>query len=65
MGYGPDRERVVVVERELVRVTEREREVDVSEPPVVQMLSSGAAVGSCSTNGESDVEALLARLRAL
>ncbi|XP_034536454.1 protein diaphanous homolog 3-like isoform X1 [Notolabrus celidotus] len=50
-----DRERVV--ERELLRSAEREV-VEVEAEP------STAAV-SCGTNGESDVEALLAKLRAL
>ncbi|XP_076586660.1 protein diaphanous homolog 3-like [Chaetodon auriga] len=53
-SYWLDRERVV--EREMVKPTEKAMEVD-AEPP--------AAVSSCSTNGESDVEALLAKLRAL
>ncbi|XP_056235641.1 protein diaphanous homolog 3-like isoform X1 [Seriola aureovittata] len=61
-SYGLDRERVV--EREAVKVTEKEMEVE-AEPPALQPSSTGAAVNSCSTNGESDVEALLARLRAL
>nr|XP_019935293.1 PREDICTED: protein diaphanous homolog 3 [Paralichthys olivaceus] len=60
--YGLDRERVV--ERETVKVTEREMNVE-AEPPGLQTSSAGASVSSCSTNGESDVEALLAKLRAL
>ncbi|KAM3626177.1 uncharacterized protein V6R79_024140 [Siganus canaliculatus] len=50
-----DRERVV--ERELVMAAEKEVEAD-AELPAFQMTSCGA-------NGESDVETLLARLRAL
>ncbi|CAB1431989.1 unnamed protein product [Pleuronectes platessa] len=61
-GYGLDRERVV--ERQTVKVTEREMYVE-AEAPVLQTSSTGAPVGSCGTNGESDVEALLAKLRAL
>ncbi|XP_059208190.1 protein diaphanous homolog 3-like [Centropristis striata] len=57
-----DRERVV--ERETVKPTEKEMEVE-ARPPAFQPSSTGAAVSSCSTNGESDVEALLAKLRAL
>ncbi|XP_030017284.1 protein diaphanous homolog 3-like isoform X2 [Sphaeramia orbicularis] len=51
--YGPDRERLV--ERETVRAFQKEREGE-GAPPTSQMSS---------TNGESDVEALLAKLRAL
>ncbi|XP_050930310.1 protein diaphanous homolog 3 [Lates calcarifer] len=61
-SYGLDRERVV--EREMVKLTEKEMEVG-AESLAFQPSSSGAAVSSCSTNGESDVEALLAKLRAL
>ncbi|XP_035507918.1 protein diaphanous homolog 3-like [Morone saxatilis] len=61
-SYWLDRERVV--EREMVKPTEKEMEVE-AEPPAFQPTSTGAAVSSCSTNGESDVEALLAKLRAL
>lgn len=57
-----DRERVI--EKETVRVAEKKMEIE-TEPPAFQVTSSGAAVSSCSTNGESDVEALLAKLRAL
>ncbi|XP_070787259.1 protein diaphanous homolog 3-like [Enoplosus armatus] len=57
-----DRERVV--ERQTVKPTEKEMEVE-AEPSAFQPSSTGAAVSSCSTNGESDVEALLAKLRAL
>ncbi|XP_039988200.1 protein diaphanous homolog 3-like isoform X2 [Xiphias gladius] len=60
--YGLDRERVV--ERETVKLSEKEVEVE-AQPPAFQPSSTGAAVSSCSTNGESDVEALLAKLRAL
>lgn len=61
-SYLLDRERVV--EREAVKLTEKQREVE-AEPPSFQLSSTGAAVSSCSTNGDSDVEALLAKLRAL
>ncbi|XP_034437174.1 protein diaphanous homolog 3-like isoform X3 [Hippoglossus hippoglossus] len=61
-GYGLDRERVV--ERQTVKVTEREMYVE-AEPPGLQTSSAGASVSSCGSNGESDVEALLAKLRAL
>lgn len=57
-----DRERVI--ERETVKVAEKKMEVE-ADPPAFQLTSIGAAVSSCSTNGESDVEALLAKLRAL
>lgn len=57
-----DRERLV--ERDTVKQNEKEMEVE-AEPPAFQPTSTGAAVSSCSTNGESDVEALLAKLRAL
>ncbi|XP_074470746.1 protein diaphanous homolog 3-like isoform X2 [Sebastes fasciatus] len=57
-----DRERVV--ERETIKPTEKMTEVE-AEVPASQPSSTGAAVSSCSTNGESDLEALLARLRAL
>ena len=53
-GCGLDRERVV----------EKEVEYEAAAP-ALQYSSSGAAVSSCDTNGESDVEALLAKLRAL
>lgn len=61
-SYGLDRERVM--ERETVKPTEKEIEVE-AEPLAFQPSSTGAAVSSCGTNGESDVEALLAKLRAL
>lgn len=61
-SYWLDRERVV--ERETVKPTEKEREVE-AEPPAFQPSSTCAADSSCTTNGESDVEALLAKLRAL
>lgn len=57
-----DRERVV--ERETVKPNEKAKEVE-AEPPAFQPTSAGAAVSSCSSNGESDLEALLAKLRAL
>ncbi|XP_044208402.1 protein diaphanous homolog 3-like isoform X2 [Thunnus albacares] len=61
-SYGQDRERVV--ERETVKPTAKEIGFE-AEPPAFQPPSAGATVSSCSTNGESDVEALLAKLRAL
>ncbi|KAI3377530.1 hypothetical protein L3Q82_008697 [Scortum barcoo] len=61
-SYWLDRERVV--DREMVRPTEKEREVE-AEPSAIQPSSTDATVSSCTTNGESDVEALLAKLRAL
>ncbi|XP_039650771.1 protein diaphanous homolog 3-like isoform X3 [Perca fluviatilis] len=57
-----DRERVV--ERETVKLTENKMEVE-AEPPAFQPSSTAAAVSSCGSNGESDLEALLAKLRAL
>uniref|UniRef100_UPI0037E855E0 protein diaphanous homolog 3-like n=1 Tax=Semicossyphus pulcher TaxID=241346 RepID=UPI0037E855E0 len=57
-----DRERVVA--REMVKPAAIEMEVE-AEPSAFQPTSTAAAVSSCSTNGESDVEALLAKLRAL
>ncbi|XP_075934011.1 protein diaphanous homolog 3-like [Anarhichas minor] len=57
-----DRERVV--ERETVKPPEKEMQLE-AEPPAFQTSSAGAAVSDCSTKGESDLEALLARLRAL
>ncbi len=65
-SYLLDRERVV--EREAVKLTEKQREVEAEPPsfqPSFQPSSTGAAVSSCTTNGDSDVEALLAKLRAL
>ncbi|KAK2853873.1 hypothetical protein Q5P01_006534 [Channa striata] len=61
-SYRPERERVV--ERETVRPAERKMEVEAA-PLAFQSSSTGAAVSSCSANAESDVEALLAKLRAL
>ncbi len=61
-NYCLDRERVV--ERETVRLTVKETEAE-AEPPACQPSPTVAPVSSCSTNGESDVEALLAKLRAL
>ncbi|XP_031702229.1 protein diaphanous homolog 3 [Anarrhichthys ocellatus] len=57
-----DRERVV--ERETVKPPEKEMQLE-AEPPAFQTSSAGAAFSDCSTKGESDLEALLARLRAL
>ncbi|XP_030581251.1 protein diaphanous homolog 3 isoform X2 [Archocentrus centrarchus] len=64
-GYGLDRERVV--ERGMVKVSEREMEVGAGSvgTPAFQTSSFSPTVSSCGTNGESDVEALLAKLRAL
>ncbi|XP_054467235.1 protein diaphanous homolog 3-like [Anoplopoma fimbria] len=53
-----------VVERETVKPPEKETEVE-AEPPAFQSSSAGTPGSGCSTNGESDLEALLARLRAL
>ncbi|XP_070683835.1 protein diaphanous homolog 3-like [Pempheris klunzingeri] len=61
-SYCMDRERVV--ERETIKPNEKEMEVE-AELPAFKPTSTRAAVSSCSTNGESDVEALLAKLRAL
>ncbi|XP_069030600.1 protein diaphanous homolog 3-like [Embiotoca jacksoni] len=61
-SYGQDRERVV--EREPVKLREKEVRVE-AETPAFQPPSSGPAVSSRGTIGESDVEALLAKLRAL
>ncbi|XP_036950615.1 protein diaphanous homolog 3-like isoform X3 [Acanthopagrus latus] len=62
-SYWLDRERVV--ERVTVKPNEKEMEVE-TQPPAFQPTSTAAAVGSsCGSNGESDVEALLAKLRAL
>ncbi|XP_072321753.1 protein diaphanous homolog 3-like [Eucyclogobius newberryi] len=55
--YGPDRERAV--DREMIKRGERERQVE-REPAVIQ-TPPAMSVG----NGDTDVEALLARLRAL
>ncbi|XP_026021002.1 protein diaphanous homolog 3 isoform X3 [Astatotilapia calliptera] len=62
-GYGPDRERVL----ERVKATEKEMEVGTGSAgtPAFQSSSFSPTVSSCGTNGESDVEALLAKLRAL
>lgn len=54
--HGQDREKVV--DRETVKELEKETRIE-AEPAAVQPSST------CSANGESDVEALLARLRAL
>ncbi|XP_033972815.1 protein diaphanous homolog 3-like isoform X1 [Trematomus bernacchii] len=51
-------------DRETVRSTEKEMEVE-KELPSLLLSSTVPAVNSCSSNGESDVEALLAKLRAL
>ncbi|KAM7405962.1 hypothetical protein PAMP_000371 [Pampus punctatissimus] len=61
-SYVLDRERAV--ERETVKLTANEMRVE-AEPQAFHPSSAGATVSSCSTNGESDVEALLAKLRAL
>lgn len=62
-SYWLDRERVV--EKVPVKPIEKEMEVE-AQPPAFQPTSTGAAVSSsCGSNGESDVEALLAKLRAL
>ncbi|KAM7424347.1 hypothetical protein PAMA_000608 [Pampus argenteus] len=58
-SYVLDRERVV--ERETVKLTANEMGVE-AEPQAFHPSSAGATVSSC---GESDVEALLAKLRAL
>ncbi|KAI9533060.1 hypothetical protein NQZ68_026613 [Dissostichus eleginoides] len=50
-------------DRETVRSTEKEMEVE-KELPSLLLSSTVPAVNSCSSNGESDVEALLAKLRA-
>ncbi|XP_028291128.1 protein diaphanous homolog 3-like isoform X1 [Gouania willdenowi] len=60
-GYGLDRERMV--EGEATKAPEKGRKVE--ERPVFQSSSSGPAGSSCSPSGDSDVEALLAKLRAL
>lgn len=57
-------ERERVMERGTVKAAKKEMEVK-ADPPAFQLTSVGTAVSSCSTNGESDVEALLAKLRAL
>lgn len=53
-----------VMDRETVKVAENEIQVE-AEPLAFLPTSTDAAVSGFSTNGESDVEALLARLRAL
>ncbi|XP_042341662.1 LOW QUALITY PROTEIN: protein diaphanous homolog 3-like [Plectropomus leopardus] len=63
-GHSQWQDRERVVERETVKPPEKEMEVK-AEPPAFQPSSTRAGVSSCSTNGESDVEALLAKLRAL
>lgn len=61
-GYGLDRERVL----ERVKATEKEMEVGTGSAGTPAFQSSfSPTVSSCGTNGESDVEALLAKLRAL
>lgn len=57
--YGTDRERPL--DREAFKAVERERQVEV-EPPAAHTPSTAAMTVS---NSETDVEALLARLRAL
>lgn len=48
------------------RASEREAAKEAEhEPAAFRPTSGDAALSSCSTNGESDVEALLAKLRAL
>ncbi|XP_055010798.1 protein diaphanous homolog 3 [Boleophthalmus pectinirostris] len=54
---GPDRERAI--DREVIKGGERERQVQV-EPAVIQTTPAMTV-----SNGDTDVEALLARLRAL
>lgn len=51
-----DREKVL--EKEMVKAAD-------SEPASFRPPSGDTAVAGCNTNGESDVEALLAKLRAL
>ncbi|XP_029282034.1 protein diaphanous homolog 3-like isoform X2 [Cottoperca gobio] len=63
-GHSQWLNRERVFEREKVKPTEKEMEVE-TDPPAFQPSSTANAVSSCSTNGESDVEALLAKLRAL
>lgn len=55
---GPDRERAI--DREVIKGGERERQVVVVEPVVIQTTPAMTI-----SNGDTDVEALLARLRAL
>lgn len=57
-NYGLERERVV--ERETLKGTKKEVEVEAEA-----LQPSSSAVSSFNANGESDVEALLAKLRAL
>lgn len=57
-GHSSWLERERVLDKETVKAVE-------SEPAAFQPTSGDAALSSCSTNGESDVEALLAKLRAL
>eukprot|EP00066_Takifugu_rubripes_P005695 XP_003969938.1 PREDICTED: protein diaphanous homolog 3 isoform X1 [Takifugu rubripes] len=57
-GHSSWLERERVLDGETVKVVE-------SDPAAFQPTSRDAALSSCSTNGESDVEALLAKLRAL
>lgn len=63
-GHTSWQERERLIERGPVKAAVRETEVG-AEPPAFPPTSAGAAASSCSANGESDVEALLARLRAL
>lgn len=55
-SYGLERERVV--EREVLKGSKKEVEAEALQP-------SSSAVSSINANGEPDVEALLAKLRAL
>lgn len=57
-GHSSWLERERVLGKETVKVVE-------SEPAAFQPTSGDAALSSCTTHGESDVEALLAKLRAL
>uniref|UniRef100_UPI003AADB6B9 protein diaphanous homolog 3-like n=1 Tax=Centroberyx gerrardi TaxID=166262 RepID=UPI003AADB6B9 len=62
LSHRPDRERAV--EREREKAMEKAVEIE-AQPAAFQPSSTGTTIGGSSTNGESDVEALLARLRAL
>lgn len=66
-GHGSGLDREKVVERGVVKVTEREMEVGAGSvgTPAFQSSSFSPTVSSCGTNGDTDVEALLAKLRAL
>ncbi|KAM3877205.1 protein diaphanous homolog 3-like [Diretmus argenteus] len=59
-SQGPDRETVLKKERE----KEMQEKIEV-EAPSAAFPPSSTGISSCSANRESDVEALLARLRAL